>query len=107
MSLDVWLQEIALTDVYQANITHNLFRMANEAGIGECLWEPEKIGLTTAKELIPMLREGLKKMKADPERFKEYDAENGWGTYKDFVPWIEKYLAACEAHPEALVKVSR
>ncbi len=32
---------------------------------------------------------------------------NGWGTYKNFVPWVAKYLAACEEYPDADVSVSR
>jgi len=32
---------------------------------------------------------------------------NGWGLYEDFVPWIERYLAACEEYPEAIIRVSR
>lgn len=34
--------------LYDANITHNLNRMADEAGIYEHVWRPEEIGVTTA-----------------------------------------------------------
>lgn len=40
-------------------------------------------------------------------RFRAYDSPNGWGTYDNFVPWLEKYLAACEEYPDAEVRVSR
>jgi hypothetical protein len=118
MSLDVYLHEkidvcphcgrAAIDeDVFSANITHNLGEMAAEAGIYEHLWRPEEIGITTAGQLIGPLREGIGLMKSDPARFKKHDAPNGWGTYEVFVPWIEKYLAACEAHPCATIGVSR
>lgn len=35
------------------------------------------------------------------------NSPNGWGTYKYFVPWLEKYLAACKEYPDAVVEVSR
>jgi hypothetical protein len=81
--------------------------MAEEVGIYEYLWYPEEIGITEAKQLIEPLRAGLKLMKRDPARFKEFDSPNGWGLYVNFVPWIEKYLAACEEYPDALIEVSR
>lgn len=105
MSLDVSLFERVC--VFDANITHNLNAMAVEAGIYEHLWRPEEIGIKTAGELIEPLRQGLAKMEADPERFKELDAENSWGTYEDFVPWIRRYLAACEASPDAEISTWR
>lgn len=92
---------------YSANITHNLGKMADAAGIYYHLWRPEEIGVTTARELIEPLREGLKKLRDDPAKYEKYNASNGWGLYKNFVPFVERYLAACEEYPEALVSVSR
>lgn len=107
MSLDVYLREVRLTTIYDANITHNLNKMAEEAGIYEHLWRPEEIGVTKAQQLIAPLRAGLELMKADPARFEKHDAANGWGMYEHFVPFVEKYLAACEENPDATVEVSR
>lgn len=94
-------------DVFDANITHNLGDMATVAGIYTALWHPEKCGVTTAGQLIEALTTGLSEMKAAPAKFKKLNASNGWGTYEDFVPWIEKYLQACKEHPAAKVRVSR
>ena len=107
MSLDVYLREVRLTTIYDANITHNLNQMAKEAGIFEHLWGPEEIGVTKAKQLIEPLRAGLELMKADPARFEKYNASNGWGMYEHFGPFVEQYLAACEENPDATVEVSR
>lgn len=95
------------TEVYWANITHNLHRMAEEAGIYNHLWRPEECGITKAIELIAPLAEGLARMKANPEHYKQFDSPNGWGTYENFVPWIEKYLKACIENQDAEVRVSR
>jgi hypothetical protein len=106
MSLDVYLNKDGV-EVFEANITHNLGRMADEAGIYEALWGPQEIGITKAAQLIEPLRAGLHRMVDESDRFRGFDAENGWGTYDDFLPWIVRYLAACQNYPEADVKVSR
>ena len=107
MSLDVYLKEVRPTQVYSANITHNLNTMAEEAGIYKALWRPEEIGIKTAAELVPLLSAGLDLLRSDPERFKRHNATNGWGLYEHFVPFVEKYLEACREHPDAEVSVSR
>jgi len=115
MSLDVSLyvdidtggREKKTIYLFDANITHNLGTMAEEAGIYKHLWRPEEINIKNAGELIEPLEKGLNLMKADPERFKQFNAENGWGLYKHFVPWVEKYLEACKENPKALISSSR
>lgn len=94
-------------EVFWANITHNLNEMADAAGIYEACWRPETIGITKAGQLIPLLTAGLERLRADPAKYEQYNAPNGWGLYKHFVPWVEKYLRACEEYPEADVRVSR
>ena len=37
---------------YEANITHNLSRMAQDAGIYHYLWRPEEMNITQAGQLI-------------------------------------------------------
>lgn len=81
--------------------------MASEAGIYEALWRPEERGITKAKQLIPILGLGLKKLKADPARYKQFNSPNGWGLYEHFVPFVDEYLEACRKHPEAEARVSR
>ena len=93
--------------VYDSNITHNLGRMAEEAGIYKCLWRPEEIGITKASQLIPLLTEGLAKLHADRPRFEKFNASNGWGLYENFVPWVSQYLEACRENPDADVSVWR
>jgi hypothetical protein len=94
-------------EVYSANITHNLGEMAQAAGIYRILWRPDEIGITKAAELIEPLTEGLARLKADPDHFEQFNAPNGWGLYKHFVPFVEGYLEACKEHPEADVSVCR
>jgi hypothetical protein len=94
-------------EVYGANITHNLGKMAAEAGIYQALWRPEELNITKAGELVPIIEKGLDDMKARPEHYQQFNASNGWGLYENFIPWIEKYLEACKEYPEASIEVSR
>lgn len=107
MSLDVYLTAVRPTEVYSANITHNLGAMAKEAGIYKHLWRPDEIGVTKAAQLIEPLRAGLALLQSDEARFRPFDAPNGWGRYEHLVPFVAEYLAACEANPDADVHVSR
>jgi len=103
MSLDVTLSE----KVYSANITHNLGKMAAEAGIYQALWRPEEKGYYTAKDLIEPLTKGLALLTSEPERFKTFNSPNGWGMYDNFVPFVAKYLEACVAYPDAIIDVNK
>lgn len=107
MSLDVTLTQPMPTRVFESNITHNLNKMAEEAGIYKHLWRPEEIDITKAEQLIEPLEKGLVLLKSDPERFKKFDAPNGWGLYEHLVGFVEEYLKACKKYPDADVSVSR
>ena len=117
MSLDVTLLndycfECGRSDeVFSQNITHNLTTMAEEAGIYKIVWRPEEVsGLndtTKAHQLIGPLEKAIADMKADPDKYKKHNSPNGWGIYDHFVPWLEKYLAACIQYPDAKVVASR
>ena len=113
--------------VYDANITHNLGEMADEAGIYEALWRPHRLkegynipesdhqaewkfeeeNKTIAKDIIPLLEKGLADLKSRHEHFEKFNSSNGWGMYEHFVPFVEKYLEACKEYPDAIIEVSR
>jgi hypothetical protein len=94
-------------EVYSANITHNLITMAEKAGIYEHLWRPDEINITKASQLIEPLKEGLDKLKSEPDKYKKFNPENGWGNYEGLVRFVENYLNACIEYPDADVDVSR
>ncbi len=114
MSLDVYLKAAGCEHcgggggyLYTANITHNLNRMADEAGMYEALWRPEEIGKKRAGELVTILESGLALMRAYPERFKALNPTNGWGSYEALMEFVRDYLDACRANPDATIEVSR
>lgn len=110
MSLDVWLTERNNGDeemeVYGANITHNLGRMACALRVYDELWHPEVLKIESAKELIKPLKYAIKDLKARPEYYKRYNSPNGWGMYKHFVPWVIEYWKACVKNPDSNVRTS-
>lgn len=115
MSLDVILRSAVdvggdqpeMVTWFEANITHNLNKMATHAGIYEQLWRPEEVDAMLGGDLIEALSRGLQDMKARPDHYRQFEAANGWGTYDQFVPWVEKYLDACVRFPAAAIEISR
>lgn len=107
MSLDVMLTNADGVMVYEANITHNLTGMADAAGIYMPIWRPDEVGIRRASQLIDALAAGLLALENDPDHFSQFNAPNSWGMYKHFVPFVEQYLEACRANPDATVSVYR
>ena len=112
--------------LYSSNITHNLNRMADEAGLYEALWRPymlkteidfgddysaeykfEEENPSKAHELIAVIEKGLADLKAKPKHYEKFNSSNGWGMYEHFVPFVEKYLEALKEFPDADVEISR
>ena len=93
--------------VFSANITHNMGRMANAAGIYEVLWRPEQNGFKKAYQLVPVLQKGLNRLKLYPETYKTLNPDNGWGSYEALVDFVTEYLDACRENMNADVSASR
>jgi hypothetical protein len=81
--------------------------MADKAGIYYALWRPEEIEKVKAKDIIELLEKGLADLKERPKYFEKFNSPNGWGMYKHFVPFVEKYLEACKEFPESIIEISR
>ena len=93
--------------LYHGNITHNLGLMANKANIYTLVWRPEEIGIQKAKDIIQPLYEGLIDLQIRPNYYSKFNANNGWGMYKDFVIFVKDYLRACRSYPETDIFISR
>ncbi len=107
MSLDVALTAIRPSEVFSENITHNLVKMAEEAGLYFYLWRPDEIAITHAHQLIEPLTLGLEELTNNPEKYEAFNPENGWGSYAGFVDFVRNYLGACIEHPDAIVSACR
>ncbi|KKM44176.1 hypothetical protein LCGC14_1561940 [marine sediment metagenome] len=107
MSLDVYLEATRPTAVYSRNITHNLGEMADKAGIYKHLWRPEELNITKAVDLVDPLNKGLSRLKGDPEYYRKFNPDNGWGNYENLVEFVEEYIIACVENKDASISVSR
>jgi hypothetical protein len=108
MILDISLTAVRRTEVFGRNITHNLVPMAKEAGLYLPVWHPEQppYEIKDAADLAPLLQEGLRLLKSDPERFLPLEPANKRGTYSAFVEFVQDYLDACIANPDAKIHAS-
>jgi len=116
MSLDVYLMITQPVSVYSGNITHNLGKMAGEVNIPymagtvtlyTILWRPEELQFTKAREIADLLNVGWTILLSDPEKYKRYNPENGWGSYDGLCEFVYRYRNACWDNPEAELSVSR
>lgn len=114
MSLDVDLMVVQPASVFSGNITHNLGKMAgavelsNGMTLYEILWRPdEQEGLVFARDISELLDEGWNILLSDPEKYKRYNPENGWGSYDGLCNFVYNYRNACWDNPDAELKVSR
>jgi len=112
MSLDITLStevdtggdELTYVMLADKNITHNLAEMARELGVYKQVWRGN--GIDKAGDLVPFIEKAIMQMKEKPEYFKQFSADNGWGTYEQFLPWLEELLIDCKAHPKADISFS-
>ena len=115
MSLDVYLRQVMPTEVYSDNITHNLGKMATQVVLSngvtlyEILWRPDECNppYTKAREIADLLDEAFNILLSDPEEYKKYNPENGWGSYDGLVNFVYKYRNACWDNPDAEIGVCR
>lgn len=104
------------SDRWHANITHNLGNMASHVPIKIglldtdlyiVLWRPEKIGIKTINNLLPLLVKGIYYMIDHRIELEQYNAPNGWGTYNDFMKFLLNLKQACEDNDrDCLIEVS-
>lgn len=96
MSLGLFLKCDKCGESKSFDATHNLIPMWRAAGVSEVLYESEG---KLARDIIPALKAGVAAMKAEPQKFEALNPLNGWGDYDGALAFLERFLAACEAHP--------
>lgn len=113
MSLDVTLKVMQPVSVYEDNITHNLNTMAMNVKLDENLtlydvmWRPEEKGLYFARDISELLDDAFNILLSEPNFYKTFNPENGWGSYDGLVDFVYKYRNACWDSPDAELSVCR
>jgi len=102
------VHELETEIVYDSNITGNLGTMADKAGIYDAIWNgniEDKI-IKNAGELGEILTPAIRRMDLSPDYYRQWSATNGWGTYEQFIPWLEQLRDKCLEFPEARIETS-
>ena len=115
MSLDIRLTELRPVAIYSENITHNLGKMASEVKLlngltlYNVLWRPDECvpSLHKASDVVGYLDQALNSLLAEPEKYQEFNPENGWGSYDGLVKLVHNYRNACRKNPMADIEVWR
>lgn len=87
--------------------THNLAKMACEAGLYKPMWRPDENGMIYGRDLVEPLRAGIAKLEADPEHFRQWNPTNRWGCFENLLKLAQALLEACEQSPNKRVRVCR
>ncbi len=125
MSLDFWLKGEEITEecicnccdnshmrrytptVFDGNLTHNLGKMADAAGIYKCLWRPEENGFKLAKDILPLLEKGYLDLCENPNKFDIFTPKNSWGSLQGLKEFVCALIEACKQHPESTIDIWR
>lgn len=141
MSLDIYLEreryftydkitfERDDEQVYWGNITHNLAKMANEAGLYDALWRPFKLldnykleyeeivkdyeydfeenNIVRAKDISTQVQIGLNNLINNKKSLTKFNPDNGFGDYQGLIKLVKEYLVELLSHPDAIITVSR
>jgi hypothetical protein len=94
-------------DLFSIGITHNLNEMAKAIGLYKILWRPEEVGITVASQMISPLEDGIKELEVNPDKYKAYNAPNGFGNYDDLMKFCKSLLRKCRKFPDAVIEASR
>tara|TARA_R100000935_G_C2821892_1_gene160208 strand:- start:1110 stop:1430 length:321 start_codon:yes stop_codon:yes gene_type:complete len=106
MSLDIDLIEYG-ESMWSGNMTHNLNKIAIEAGVYECIWRPDEIGVKYARDNISNLRFALGIFYSKYDELKKLNPSNGWGDIDGLIEVTQDFLKACMEYPEAIIYCDR
>jgi len=106
VSYDVWLtvdlggREPAVIDGTEWNFTSNIARMLGATGLRIPEFDGVLAGACAAR-----LDVAIRTMTGMPDHFRELEPANGWGSYDQMMPALEKLHDLLKRHPRATVRV--
>lgn len=111
--------------IWDGNITHNMGVMASHIPVNyrneddtvafmgslyDIVWRADNIGdpffLNTAP-MVDVLSDGICYMIQHRLELLQYNPDNGWGSYDDFLNWLISYKNQCEDNPNCKIEISR
>lgn len=86
--------------VWESNITSNLIAMFEALEVRDLLWfKTGEIAGDSWKDLDKAVR----MLEAYPNRYREYNAPNGWGTVEDALRFLTEARDAFKHYPKATI----
>jgi hypothetical protein len=93
MSLDIGIRcNCCKAEIVSMSITHNLTEMAEACGLYSLMWEAEG---KEVKDLVLPLKQAIKELKNNPEKYKKYNPKNGWGDYEGLLKVAMEFYKEC------------
>jgi hypothetical protein len=104
MSLDIYLncESGESHSVFEANITHNVSRMWDMAGVYDALYKSRG---KLASQIIDDLAVGIRRMEEDMPTYRNLNPENGWGSADGALAWLKNLITACKKYPNSRIEV--
>ena len=87
---------------WEGNMTSNVSPMWRAAGANLAEMDGRRAG-----DCVTALRTAIADIDARPEFYKPMEPDNGWGSVDGCTRFLGEILRACEAHPGAVLSVSR
>lgn len=108
---EIEVREYEDNTYFHLNLTHNLNKMAAKCepvtyasngvpysmrhNLYKVLWRPGEIGIITpTMSYVDNVIQCYKRLMEEPDFFKQYNPENGWGTYEQLLEGTRKYVGA-------------
>lgn len=105
---------------WSSNITGNMVAMAEhiptfytehgakrELTLYEAVWRPDERKIANTDIVGECIRNGLIYMVMHRKELKQFNPENGWGSYDSFFSWLQMYSWQCEENPDCEIEVWR
>lgn len=95
--------------IHNYNYTYNIYDMFKEAAS-----KSELDSITSIKvldgypcaEVAGILKDIITEMRSDPEHYKTFNPENGWGSYQSFISVLQSIYEDCLDHPDCEFEVT-
>lgn len=103
MSYDIYLTHPDTPSHDVGNLTYNLQAMFTEA-FGT-YWKDALNG-NNGRACQSMIKSAIENMEEDPDKFRELEPANKWGTYESGLEFLNKMLSDCEEYPNMYVSIN-
>lgn len=83
------------------NHTSNTATMIKEV----CGSYPSQWNGKRCADMYPVLMQGISLLNNHPQRYKQFEAPNGWGTIPQVMDFLSKVADNCDKFPTAIIEV--